>query len=189
MRLWRRVAGGFELVGDAYPIGPVDLPDTRNNDKPPATDGMVCGAKAGNCGRNYEGLCLAPTPPTEPGACVGFAAAKADGHLYCLTADHGKFVVDRTRKIAISKPGALADCAFAADGSLWAGDNLFDLGRIYRIGHWQDPAQATVEELGVLSVGFPEVLAVRGDTVYRMSDLGGAPSLMARYRCKFPPAR
>jgi hypothetical protein len=187
MRQWRRApaGGGFELVGAAYPIGPVDLPDTHNDDKPPKSDGMVCGARAGNCGRNYEGLCLAPTA-VAPGACQGFAAAKADGHLYCLTADHGKFVVDRTRAIAVAKPGALADCAFAPDGSLWAGDNLFDLGRIYRVRGWQDPAKAEVEPLGVLSVGFPEVIAVRGDIVYRMSDLGRAPSLMARYRCRFP---
>ncbi|HET9625854.1 MAG TPA: hypothetical protein VFP84_31050 [Kofleriaceae bacterium] len=192
MRQWRRTpaGGGFELVGAAYPIGPVDLPDTRNDDRPPRSDGMVCGPRAGNCGRNYEGLCLVPTP-VAPGACQGFAAAKADGHLYCLVADpskdHGALAVDRTRAIAVSKPSALADCAFAADGSLWAGDNLFGFGRIYRIARWQDPATAQVESLGVLSVGFPEVIAVRGDVVYRMSDLGRAPSLMARYRCKFPP--
>ena len=187
MRQWRRAGGGFELVGAAYPIGPVDLPDTRNNDKPPKTDGMVCGAKAVNCGRNYEGLCLVPTPPTDPTACQGFAASKADGHLYCLTADHGKLVVDRQRKIAVEKPGALADCAFSSDGtSLWAGANMFDFGRVYRIDHWQAPAQAQIEELGALPIGFPEAMAVRGDIIYRMSDLGGAPSLMAKYRCKFP---
>ena len=69
------------------------------------------------------------------------------------------------------------------------GDQSFDAAMAFAtIDHWQDPAQAQVAELGVLSVGFPEVIAVRGDTVYRMSDLGGAPSLIAKYHCKFPPA-
>ena len=53
---------------------------------------MVCGATATNCGRNYEGLCLAPAG--AGGACVGFAASKADGHLYCVTtADDGRLAV------------------------------------------------------------------------------------------------
>jgi outer membrane protein assembly factor BamB len=144
---------------------------------------MVCNAHVVNCGRNYEGLCLAPAP--RPGAaCVGFAASKADGHLYCLTEAAGKLVVHHDRAIAITRPGALADCAFGDDGTLWVGDNLFDLGRVYRVTHWEDPAHAEVEPVGVLSVGFPETIAVRGDVVYRMSDLGGAPSLMARFRCR-----
>ena len=48
---------------------------------------------------------------------------------------------------------------------------------------WADLATAKVVPVVKLGVGFPEVLAVRGDIVYRMSDLGGAPSLMAKWRC------
>jgi outer membrane protein assembly factor BamB len=193
MRVWQRTSGGsargsprdmqnrFELIGGPYPIGPVDLPDKKNQSRPPEGDGMVCGARAGNCGRNYEGLCLAPTPR---GPCVGFAASKADGHLYCLTDDAGKLVVHHDRAIAITRPGALADCAFSDDDTLWAGSNLFDLGHVYRVAHWEDPAAAQVEQVATLIVGFPEVIAARGDVVYRMSDTNGAPSLMARYRCR-----
>jgi hypothetical protein len=189
MRVWQRKGKAFELIQKAYPLGPVDLPDTHNTRRPPAGDGMICGARAGNCGRNYEGLCLIPasTSPHPGSACVGFAAAKADGQLYCLTEDAGKLVVHHDRAIAITHPGALADCAFSDDGTLWVGSNLFDLGKVYRVAHWDDLAAAQVVPVGVLSVGFPETLAVRGDLVYRMSDLGGAPSLMARYRCHLPP--
>ncbi|HEX7841179.1 MAG TPA: hypothetical protein VF469_27060 [Kofleriaceae bacterium] len=182
MRVWKRKDRGFELVEGPYPLGPIDLPDTKNNDRAPKGDGMVCSGRVVNCGRNYEGLCLAPNPPSA--ACLGFAASKADGHLYCLTEDAGKLVVHHDRAIAVTRPGALADCAFGDDGTLWAGSNLFDLGNVYRVAHWDDPAAASVERVGALAIGFPETLAARGDTVYRMSDMGGAPSLMARWRCR-----
>lgn len=38
-------------------------------------------------------------------------------------------------------------------------------------------------EQGGLLIGFPEVLGVRGDVIYRMSDAGGAPSFMKKYHC------
>jgi len=182
MRSWRRDGHGFALVDPAYPLGPVDLPDDRNNNRAPAGDGMVCNAKVVNCGRNYEGLCLAPVP-TTPG-CIGFAASKADGHLYCLSEQAGKLVVHRGHAIEVARSGALADCAFADDGTLWAGSNMFDLGTVYRVARWDDPARAEVQRVGSLGVGFPEGIAARGDVVYRFSDMGGAPSLIARYRCR-----
>jgi hypothetical protein len=182
IRVWRRQGQGFELVEPPYPLGPVDLPDRKSHDRPPDGDGMVCGAHAGNCGRDYEGLCLAPA--AHGGGCVGFAAAKADGHLYCLTEESGKLAVHRDRAIAITRPGALADCTFGDDGAVWAASNLFDISRVYRVTHWEDPAAAQVELIGPLPIGFPELIAVRGDVVYRMSDMGVAPSLMARYRCR-----
>jgi hypothetical protein len=184
--VWRREGKGFALIDRPYPLGPVDLPDTKNNDRAPTGDGMVCNGRVVNCGRNYEGLCLAPAaiPAVRPGACVGFAASKADGHAYCLTEDAGKLVVHHDRAIAITPPGKLADCTFSDDGALWLGSNLFDLSRVYRVAHWQDPATASVELIGPLPIGFPELIAVRGDLVYRMSDMGGAPSLMAKFRCK-----
>lgn len=193
IRVWRRTSGGvpgssrssgkgFELIEKPYPLGPVDLPRKKSKARAPRGEGMVCDPHGVNCGRNYEGLCIAPTP--REGACIGFAAAKADGHLYCLTDEAGKLVVHHDRAIAITRPGALADCAFGDDNTLWAGSNLFDLGTVYRITGWEDPASAQVEPVAVLAIGFPELIAARGDVVYRMSDMGGAPSLMARYRCR-----
>ncbi|HEU4729030.1 MAG TPA: hypothetical protein VFT22_14095 [Kofleriaceae bacterium] len=180
--VWRRKDKGFELVGPPYPLGPIDLPDTKNNDRAPRGDGMVCNGRVVNCGRNYEGLCLAPVP--RPGAaCIGFAASKADGHLYCLTDSGGKLVVHHDRSIPITHPGALADCAFGDDDRLWVGNNLFDFGNVYAVSHWEDPATAQVERVGALIIGFPELIAARGDVIYRMSDMGGSPSLMTKYRC------
>lgn len=183
IRVWRRRGKGFELVGKPYPLGPVDLPDDKHDHHPPKGDGMVCAGPVINCGRNYEGLCLAPRPPKD--ACVGFAASKADGHLYCLTDEAGKLVVHRDRSIDVARPGVLADCAFGDDGTLWVGNNLFDLGNVYRVAHWDDPSHASLTRVGALAVGFPEGIAARGNVVYRFSDMGRAPSLMARFRC--PP--
>lgn len=185
MRIYKRddAARGWVMVGEAYPLGEVNLPDKSDGNHPPQGDGMVCGAKATNCGRNYEGLCLVDAAHRN-GACVGFAAAKADGKLYCLTEEGGKLVAQHDRAIAITRPGALADCAFADDGSLWAGSNLFDLGNVYAVTGWDNPATAKATVLAPIGVGFPETLAVRGDVFYRMSDTGGSPSLMSKYRCK-----
>jgi hypothetical protein len=183
MRVWQRKAKGFELVDNPYPLGPVDLPNVKNEARPPKSDGMVCKGTVVNCGRNYEGLCIAPIP--REGACVGFAASKADGHLYCLTDEGGKLVIHHDRAIAITtRHGGLADCTFGEDDTLWAASNLFDLSNVYRVAHWEDPANAQVERIGPLTIGFPEVIAVRGDLVYRMSDMGGSPSFMAKYRCR-----
>jgi hypothetical protein len=173
----------FQLVDGPYPLGPIDLSDKKDGNHPPKGDGMVCGAMVTNCGRNYEGLCLVDAAHRK-GPCVGFAAAKADGHLYCLTEVAGKLVAHHDQAIAITRPGALADCAFGDDGSLWAGSNLFDLANVYEVTGWDEPATAKVTQFASIGVGFPETLAVRGDAFYRMSDTGGAPSLLAKFRCK-----
>ena len=191
IRVWRRRGKAFELVGKPYPLGPVDGTERSPGrhaggavGPEKGSEGMVCPGPGINCGRNYEGLCLAPRPPKDAkDACVGFAASKADGHLYCLTDEAGKLVVHRDRSIAVTRPGVLADCAFGEDGTLWIGNNLFDLGNVYRVAHWDDPSHASLTRVGALAVGFPEGIAARGDVVYRFSDMGRAPSLMARFRC------
>lgn len=171
---WKRVANGFELVRGPTALGPVDLPPNGGlGDKPPKGDGMVCDGTKANCGRNYEGLCLTPHG--------GYAASKADGHLYPLTGDT-ELHVERTGAIKVAEPGHLADCAYDEHGTLFVGNNLFGLSTVSRV----DGDKIT--PIASLGMGFPEVLAVRGDTFYRMSDTGGSPSLMGKFRCK-PSAR
>jgi hypothetical protein len=174
---WERLANGFKLVAGPYALGPIDLPDRDGGFgvTPPEGDGMVCPERRTNCGRNYEGICLAPAPT---GGCVGYVAAKADGHLYCLVERDGKLAVDRAGAIAVTQPGALADCAYSDDGALYAASNSFDSARVYRI----EDGKAVV--LAELAAGFPETLAVRGEVFYRMSDAGKAPSAMKKYRCR-----
>lgn len=176
MRVYTRAAAGFDLVEGPYAMGPIDLPPKGGmGDKPPEGTGMVCDATITNCGRNYEGLCLSEGSD----ACVGWAASKADGHLYCVVEKDGKLAVQYEPRVKITKPGALADCAISNDGRVFAGSNLFDMGRVYEVVGGKD-----VRDVAALGLGFPETMAVRDDVVIRMSDTGGAPSLMGRFRCK-----
>ena len=170
MRVWQRKSAGFDLVDGPYPIA--QLPNQ-----------MVCGRTDVNCGPNYEGLALDPRA-SETTRCLGFACAKGDGRLYCLVDKGGKLQLEKAPSIAVDRPGVVADCAFSPEGELYAANNLFGMGNIFRIDGWNDPARATITLVDSASVGFPEVVAVAGDIVYRMSDTGGAPSLMAKFRCK-----
>ncbi len=182
IRVYERRGGGFALVDGPYALGPVDLDEGGGmGDRPPKGSGMVCAATRTNCGRNYEGLCLAPG--ATAGRCIGFAASKADGHLYCVVESGGKLGVQYADAIKIARPGAVSDCAFSDDGRLYVGTNLFDAGNVYRVTGWEDPARAQVARIAPLLVGFPETIAARGDVIYRMSDVGSAPSHMKKYRC------
>jgi hypothetical protein len=186
MRVYQRSATKpeFELVDGPYALGPIDIEDKGGGtgDKAPKGTGMVCGAKNVNCGRNYEGVCMHPGTP--PGRCVGYGASKADGHLYCIVEKDNRLAIEHANAIRVAREGVIADCAFSDDGKLYAGSNIFDAGHVYRIDDYANPANAEVVTVGALSIGFAETLAVRGDVFYRMSDTGGAPSLMTKYRCR-----
>ncbi len=179
IRVWQKTGASYALVEGPYPLGPVNLPDKGYAD---ADDpGMVCSERKTNCGRDYEGICLA----AGSDQCAGFALAKADGALYCLRDQAGKLVVDRSVSIKIGKRGALADCTISDRGELFVGANLFDAANVYRVTNWMDPAKAHVDKLGSLGIGFNEVIAARGEMIYRLSDTGGdGPSLMTKYRCR-----
>jgi hypothetical protein len=188
MRVWQRKDKAFVLVDGPYPIGEVvDSPKHAA----PAPNAVACPGPKTNCGRNYEGLCLAPPKPLGtvaaiPPACAGFAAAKGEGKLYCLTlgAD-GRYAAQPPPTIDTGwHHDMLADCAFAPDGALYVAANMFALGDVQQVTGWEDPATAKLVDIGPLAIGFPETLAVRGDSFYRMSDMNGAPSLMAKWRCK-----
>lgn len=170
IRVWARTAKGFELVQGPYALGPVDLPNTKGiGDKPPKGDGMVCPIEGTNCGRNYEGICL--------GNAGGYVLSKADGHLYPVTVEAKQLVVHEEGAIEVGKPGLVADCSIDPGdqtGGVWVGNNLFGMNDVRRVGG---------PDLGTLGAGFCEAMIVHGDTVFRMSDTGGAPSLMGKFRC------
>ena len=156
MRVWKREGKGFALVDGPYAVG---------------TSTKL----------NFEGLALAPE---ARGGCAGFACSKGDGHLYCLVERDGRFAIEPSRRLAVARRDAIGDCAFAQDGTLWLSTNIFHLGRAFRIAGWEDLATAKVVPVDIPTLGNPEVIAARGDLVYRMSDLGGSPSLMAKFRCR-----
>jgi hypothetical protein len=171
MREWEWRAGAFVLVAGPYPIGGADL-TCRNANKT-------------NCGNNYEGLAIAAAPV---GGCAGYACSKDTGKIFCLADQAGKLVATGAAGVLIvDKQEVLADCAFGDTSDLYVGNNLFGLARTFRVGNLADPANVTISDLGPLGTGFPETVAVRGDIVYRMSDMGGTgPSLMVKFRCPVP---
>ena len=177
IRVYTRTEHGFSLAQGPYALGPIDLPVKGGlGDKPPKGDGMVCPVQGTNCGRNYEGICLGSS-----GSCAGYALSKADGHLYCLTLEQGQLVVHRDGAIKVGRPGTPADCAIADDGSIWVGHNVFAFNNITRVDH------GVLTEIQGAGIGFSEAIAVRGNSVWRLSDSGGAPSLMAKFRCAANP--
>lgn len=167
---WQRTADKtWELVD-----GPYALADFST--------GLACKEKQVNCGKNYEGVCLR-SGKVPDGECVGLAASKTDGVLYCLTEANGRLAaVDRS--IPVCGREALTGCDIAPDGSVWAGTNLFGGSEIYRITGWTTPESATVTSIGPYGVGFSESIAVGpGDIIYRFSDLATAPSAVAKFHC------
>jgi sugar lactone lactonase YvrE len=114
------------------------------------------------------------------------ASKQTSGALVCVVRRDGR--LDRftpRRRAPLSdhlEPERLADCAIADDGTVWTGDNGFGLGEVRQ---WAITADgATLLGRARLGVGFPEVLAFGPDhAVYRLSDLGGAPSLATAFRC------
>jgi len=92
------------LVRDrsAYPIGPASF---------------LCDSLFdGNCGKNFEGLCLRPA--TSTARCAGYAASKADDALYCVNFRGDALVIDprvAPVKLALALQ-ALSDCAFGTAG-------------------------------------------------------------------------
>lgn len=147
----------------------------------------------------------APPPP-----CIGLAVAKAEGAVYCVHLVANRLVADARQRIALAAPGKLADCAISEDGTAWVGANFFGQNTVYRVQGWQTPSPPSpsqaeptaqpphVDKLDGLGVGFCEGIAVStvaspeppaklpapaATTVYRFSDVPGAPSAMAKYDC------
>jgi hypothetical protein len=166
---WKRAAKGFEVTSGPYALAA-------------ESTGLTCEKGRTNCGPNYEGLAIAPGAPA--GGCVGYACSKKQGRMFCLTEKDGRFAIDGARSLEVLKPDALGDCAFSPEGALYVAANFFGGSRVLRIDDWADPATAKVVEIAELGMGFPEVVAAGGDVIYRMSDTGGAPSLMAKFRCR-----
>src|SRR5258706_2212331 len=98
----------------------------------------------------------------------------------------GTYPADAEKFIEVTKPRQLADCAIGEDGVLWAGANVLGGNAVFRVEGWENPLNAKVVEIGAVGIGNAEVIAVKGDVMYRMSDTDGSPSLMAKFRCRGP---
>ncbi len=176
LRAWVRRGHGFELVAGPTAIGPLGHHGAQKH-------AMSCEPTRVNCGRNFEGLCLERAPrDQDSGACIGMAASKADGKLYCVVERGEGLEIDGSRHLDLTGGHKLGDCAIEGD-VLWVGSNMLELNQVRRVVGWRTPETAKVEELGTLGAGSGEVIVALGADVFRLSDLQNAPSLASKFRC------
>ena len=165
-------AGGLTRDQDAYPLGAVPYACADLN--------------AVNCGKNYEGLCLRAPGSSNP--CVGYAASKAEGKLYCLAFDSTGHlaITTSTPPMSLGLPAdQLSDCAFGAAGGaaenvLAVTTNIFGFSRTYRV----DEATGGLTKLPIASLLNVEATAIdRDGTLYVFDDDNGATSSAAKATC------
>jgi hypothetical protein len=171
--------GGLVRDIDAYAIGFPPLSCTNLRD--------------GNCGKNWEGLCLRPSGTRA--RCAGYAASKTETSLYCVVfGSTGRPVIDASVgpiKLEVDRfirsQGALSDCAFGAAGGpaedvLLVTTNIFGGSTTYLVN--ERPTGPRLVPLDILSTPSNEAIAVdRNGALYAFMDDNGETSAAARFRC------
>lgn len=172
--------GGLSRSRDSYRIAqaPLSCEDLR----------------AGNCEKNFEGLCLRRAGATsKPTRCDGYAASKARSALYCVVLDRGsgRLRIDGAAPLDLPlAPNALSDCAFGAEGSA-AEDVLLITTNIYGGSRtfFVDEASGSLQSVAIPGTLNNEAVAVDKDgMLYELMDDNGSPSFAARYACTGWPA-
>jgi hypothetical protein len=170
-------AGEIILDRTAYPIGPAPY---------------VCASlHDGNCGKNYEGLCLRGT--AKPSRCAGFAASKADGALYCVVFRGDALVLDLIKPpVQLALPRhALSDCAFGspggpAEGVLVVTTNIYGGSTTYLV----DEATGALDSLDLAGLPNNEAVAIdRDGALYQFMDGNTSVSPTYRATCRGWPSR
>ncbi|MEO8796249.1 MAG: hypothetical protein ABI551_00055, partial [Polyangiaceae bacterium] len=141
-----------------------------------------------NCGRNYEGLCLRETAALEvKPRCVGYAASKKEGALYCIVMNDNKLSIDTIRKPIVLAVGkhSLADCAFGSYGgpaqsTLVVTTNVYGGSESFVV----DEATGALSTIDVSATPSNEAIAIdRDGSLYQFMDDNGDESLALRMTC------
>lgn len=166
--------GGFRRDQDAYRLGP--------------TPASCADLQEVNCGRNYEGLCLREA--TSPTGCVGYAASKKEGRLYCLTMDaSGRLAAaGDDRFVALDlRADMLSDCAFGhaegpAAGALLVATNVYNASRSFLV----DESNGKLSQMpSPFVLNLETVAADKDGALYVMSDdNSNGPSSTSRSTCR-----
>ncbi|MGH7328120.1 MAG: hypothetical protein ACREJX_07185, partial [Polyangiaceae bacterium] len=166
--------GGLARDGAAYRIGdpPYSCPNLEKV----------------NCGKNYEGICLRDESSAEvQPRCIGYAASKKEGALYCVVMKDNVLSIDSVRKpLILAVPDdSLSDCAFGA----WGGPAQSALIVTTNV-HGGSTSYVVNESTGGVKVmdvpGTPsnEAIAIdREGALYQMMDDNGDESLALRMTC------
>jgi hypothetical protein len=142
-----------------------------------------------NCGKNYEGLCLRAEVPEGGIAprCIGYAASKKEGALYCVVMMDNRLAIDAVRKPLVLplETDALSDCAFGAWGgpaqnTLVVTTNIHGGSSSYVV----DETTGALKIIDVPSTLTNEAIAIDKDgALYQMMDDNGDESLALRLSC------
>jgi len=161
------------LVRDrsAYPIGP----------SPYVCDTLY----DGNCGKNYEGLCLRAS--TKKARCAGYAASKTEGTLQCVVLRAGTLAIDTSAAaMTLDVPrNALSDCAFGSAGGP-AEDTLVVTTNIYggSTTYVVDEASGSLSAIDVHGTPNNEAIAIdRTGALYQFMDSNTSASSARREIC------
>lgn len=136
----------------------------------------------GNCGKNFEGLCL--RPKSKRARCSGYAASKAQGALFCVIFRGDALVIDSIKpplKLDV-RANALSDCAFGSAGgpaedSLVVTTNIYGGSTTYLV----DEATGALEAIDVSGLPSNEAIAIdRDGALYQFMD--GDTSVSPTYR-------
>jgi hypothetical protein len=142
-----------------------------------------------NCGKNYEGLCLRADSPADGSTprCIGYAASKKEGALYCVVLTDNQLSIDSVRKplVLSLEKDSLSDCAFGA----WGGpaQNTLVITTNIHGGSTSFVVDETTGDLKTIDVDATltnEAIAVDKDgALYQMMDDNGDESLALRMSC------
>lgn len=144
-----------------------DFARTRDAYAGSTDEDWFCGRARGNCGKNYEGLCLHPAPGRAEGACAGFAASKTSGSLVCVRADAEGYRLDPATTITVVadvsgevEQGPLSACTFEPEPPyrLVVGGNIFTGSAIWEVVGYDDAATASIVALAVSGAPNQEAL-------------------------------
>jgi hypothetical protein len=169
--------GGLVRDQDAYAIG-----------APPWTCASL---EDGNCGKNYEGLCLRAAGDSSP--CAGYAASKSTSTLVCLVFRQDRLLVDGTKgNLKLNLPHhSVSDCAFGAAGGP-AQDALIVTTNIYggSATYLVDEASGALHALDTPGLPSNEAVAIDKDgAFYQFMDDNGTVSPATRLSCEGWPRK
>jgi hypothetical protein len=171
--------GGLSRKDPAYPLGPAPFVCDVVNDV--------------NCGKNYEGLCLrgavTGAPASRPPRCVGYAASRAEGALYCLSMTGDRLAIDQVHPPLILplRHDSLSDCAFGSvDGpaseALVITTNLHGGSQVYVV----DESSGGVSPIAVPGILNDEAVVIdHTGALYQAMDDNGTPSPATRATCRW----
>ncbi len=188
VRVYERRGRGFALLDGPYSLGPVDLAGRGSllGNEPPAGEGMVCAARVLQLRPQLRGLCLAPPGAAGHPAPPAAASASPPPRLTATSTASsiaGRLTVDPLRRDPHLAAGAIAGRLRRRRPTLRRLEHVRPRRRLPRdqLAGSSD-REGRVDRRAARRVP-RDARRPRRRLLPRMSDTGGAPSAMKKFRC------